>query len=60
VHATIDLSKLRWVRKHLRTMHQRRPELYGRLVQDVKLWQDYPDIPWDMPEAWEYVNKSQL
>jgi len=60
VHATLDLHKLRWVRKHLRTMHQRRPELYGRLVQDVKLWQDYPDIPWDMPEAWEYVNKSQL
>ncbi|MHB1355105.1 MAG: carbon-nitrogen hydrolase family protein [Anaerolineae bacterium] len=60
VHATLDLHKLRWLRKHLRTMHQRRPELYGRLVEDVKLWQDYPDIPWDMPESWEYVNKSQL
>jgi len=60
VHAEIDLKKLRWVRKHLRTMHQRRPELYGRLTEDIKIWQDYPDIPWDMPEAWDYVNKSQL
>lgn len=60
VHATLDLRKLRWARKHLRTMHQRRPELYGRLVQDVKLWQEYPDVPWDIPGSWEYVNKSQL
>ena len=30
VHATIDLQGLRRSRKHLRTMHQRRPELYGR------------------------------
>lgn len=59
-HATLDLRKLRWLRKHLRTMHQRRPELYSRLVEDVKIWQDYPDIPWDMPEAWEYLNKAQL
>ncbi|TFG66877.1 MAG: carbon-nitrogen hydrolase family protein, partial [Anaerolineales bacterium] len=28
VHATVDLDGLRWHRKHLRTMHQRRPELY--------------------------------
>ena len=41
-------------------MHQRRPELYNRLVEDVKLWQDYPDIPWDYPEAWELLNKAQL
>jgi len=60
VSATIDLAKLRHHRKHLRTMHQRRPELYGLLTQDVKMWQDYPDIPWDMPECAEFVNKSQL
>ncbi|MHB9032112.1 MAG: carbon-nitrogen hydrolase family protein [Anaerolineae bacterium] len=60
VHAEIDLKKLRWVRKHLRTMHQRRPELYHRLTEDIKLWQDYPDIPWDTPEAWEFINKAQL
>jgi len=60
VHAVIDLARLRWIRKHLRTMHQRRPELYHRLVEDVKLWQDYPDIPWDYPEACELANKAQL
>jgi N-carbamoylputrescine amidase len=60
VHATIDLAKLRWARKHLRTMHQRRPDLYGRLTQDIKIWQDYPDVPWDLPEAAELVNKAQL
>lgn len=60
VHATINLNDLRRHRKHLRTMHQRRPELYGRLTEDVKLWQDYPDIPWDFPECAELVNKSQL
>jgi len=60
VHATIDLKRLRWHRKHLRTMHQRRPELYGRLTEDVKIWQDYPDIPWDFPECDELTNKAQL
>jgi predicted amidohydrolase len=60
VHATIDLRELRWRRKHLRTMHQRRPELYGLLTQDVKVWQDYPDVPWDKPEYAEYVNRAQL
>jgi len=60
VHAVINLARLRWVRKHLRTMHQRRPELYHRLVEDVKLWQDYPDIPWDYDEAWDLLNKAQL
>lgn len=60
VHAIVNLRRLRWVRKHLRTMHQRRPELYHRLVEDVKLWQDYPEIPWDYDEAWELVNKAQL
>jgi predicted amidohydrolase len=60
VHATIDLRKLRWHRKHLRQMHQRRPELYGLLTQDVKLWQDYPDISWDGEDYFEYVNRSQL
>ncbi len=60
VHATIDLAKLRWHRKHLRTMHQRRPEMYGLLTQDVKMWQNYPDIPWDYSECAELVNRSQL
>lgn len=60
VHATIDLAGLRRHRKHLRTMHQRRPEMYGLLTQDVKLWQDYPDVPWDHPDAERFVNRSQL
>jgi len=60
VHAGIDLKGLRRYRKHLRTMHQRRPELYGRLTEDIKIWQDYPDIPWDHPECAELVNKAQL
>ena len=60
VHATIDLHKLRWHRKHLRQMHQRRPDLYGVLAQDVRFWQDYPDIPWDREDYVDYVNKSPL
>jgi predicted amidohydrolase len=60
VHATIDLAGLRRARKHLRTMHQRRPEMYGLLTQDIKLWQDYPEIPWDYPECESLVNQSQL
>ncbi len=60
VHATIDLKGLRRSRKHLRTMHQRRPELYGRLTEDIKIWQDYPDVPWDFPECESRVNQSQL
>ncbi len=60
VHATIDLKWLRHHRKHLRTMHQRRPELYGLLTQEVKMWQDYPDIEWDYPECTDLANKSQL
>lgn len=60
VHATLDMDVLRWHRKHLRTMHQRRPELYHPITQNVRLWEDYPDIPWDYPECEELVNKSQL
>ncbi|MCP4643340.1 MAG: carbon-nitrogen hydrolase family protein [bacterium] len=60
VSATINLAELRWKRKHLRTMHQRRPELYGPLTRDVRMWQDYPDIPWDFPECPDLVNKAQL
>lgn len=60
VSAEIDLSELRWKRKHLRTMHQRRPEMYGLLTQDVKMWQNYPEIPWDYPECAALVNKAQL
>jgi predicted amidohydrolase len=60
VTASIDLAELRWKRKHLRTMHQRRPELYGLLTRDVKMWQNYPEIPWDCPECAEFVNKAQL
>ena len=59
-HAMIDLKGLRLHRKHIRTMHQRRPELYGRLTEQVKMWQDYPDIPWDFSECPELVNKAQL
>jgi predicted amidohydrolase len=60
VHAIMDMDVLRWHRKHLRTMHQRRPELYHRITRAVRLWQEYPDIPWDYPECEELVNKSQL
>jgi len=60
VHASIDLAGLRRHRKHLRTMHQRRPELYGRLTEDIKIWQDYPNIPWDFPECEALVNQAQL
>ncbi len=60
VSAVINLSELRWKRKHLRTMHQRRPDMYGLLAQDVKMWQNYPEIPWDSPECAEFVNRSQL
>lgn len=60
VHATIDLKKLRALRKHHRMQHQRRPELYGRLTQDVKIWQDYPDVAWAHPDAGDYVNKAKL
>ncbi len=58
--AQVNLAELRRRRKHLRTMHQRRPEMYGLLAQDVKMWQDYPDIPWDHPECAAFVNRSQL
>ncbi len=60
VSATINLTRLRWLRKHLRTMHQRRPELYGRLTEHVRIWQDYPDVPWDHPECQDLVNRAQL
>lgn len=60
IHATIDLAKLRWKRKHLRTMHQRRPDMYHLLTQDVTMWQNYPEIPWDCPECAELVNRAQL
>lgn len=60
IHATINLHELRKQRKHLRQMHQRRPEMYGLLTQDVKIWQDYPDIPWIHDECESLTNKSQL
>lgn len=60
ITAIINLAELRWKRKHLRTMHQRRPELYGLLTRDVKMWQDYPEIPWDYPECAQLVNRAQL
>jgi predicted amidohydrolase len=60
VHAAINLHELRKQRKHLRQMHQRRPEMYGLLTQDVKMWQDYPDIPWCHPECENLTNKAQL
>lgn len=60
VHAELDLAELRRRRKHLRQMHQRRPDLYGILTKDVRIWQDYPDIPWVHPEAEQLVNRAQL
>jgi hypothetical protein len=60
VTAVINLAELRWKRKHLRTMHQRRPEMYGLLTRDVTMWKDYPDIPWDYPECAALVNRAQL
>lgn len=58
VTASINLAELRWKRRHPRTMHQRRPELYGLLSRDVKMRQDYPEIPWDFPECATLVNKA--
>jgi predicted amidohydrolase len=60
VHATLNLQDLRTQRKHLRQMHQRRPEMYGLLTQDVKVWQDYPDTPWIDEACESLTNKSQL
>ena len=60
VTAAIDLAALRHRRKHLRTMHQRRPDMYGLLTQEVKMWQEYPEIPWDYPECADLVNRAQL
>lgn len=60
VHATINLRELRRHRKHLRHMHQRRPELYTTLIQPVKIWQDYPEIPWDFPECEKTTNRAEL
>ena len=60
ITAVIDMDNLRCHRKHLRTMHQRRPELYHRLVEEVRYWENYPEIPWDHPECEKYVNKVQL
>ncbi len=60
VHATIDLKWLRIIRKNLRTMHQRRPDMYGLLTQDVTMWKNYPDTLWAYPECPQFVNKSQL
>jgi N-carbamoylputrescine amidase len=60
VSATIDLKRLRWWRKHLRQMHQRRPEMYGLLTQPITMWQDYPDVAWDSPDCEKLVNKAQL
>jgi predicted amidohydrolase len=60
VSATIDLNRLRWWRKHLRQIHQRRPEMYGTLTQPVTMWQDYPEVPWDVPDCENLVNKAQL
>ena len=59
VHATIDLVALRHHRKHLRTMHERRPELYGALTKPWKMWQDYPEIPWDYAECQDWVDRAQ-
>jgi len=60
VHATIDLAALRRLRKHHRMMHQRRPDLYGLLTQDVTMWRNYPEIPWQSAHCDRLVNKSQL
>lgn len=60
VTATIDLTALRTLRKHSRMIHQRRPELYGQLTQDVTVWRNYPEVPWTHPDAEQYVNKAQL
>jgi predicted amidohydrolase len=60
VHATIDLDELRRHRKHLRTLHQRRPDLYGACTRAATAWQDYPDIPWEHPACPDFVNRAQL
>jgi hypothetical protein len=60
-HATIDLKGLRRHSKHISTMHQRRPELYGRLTEQVKMWQDYlRTSPGISRNAQTLVNKAQL
>lgn len=60
VSAELDLARLRWIRKHHRQTHQRRPDLYDPLTQPSRIWQDYPDIPWDGEGYGDYVNRAQL
>ena len=36
--ATIDLNRLRHIRKHSRNCQQRRPELYGEILKKQTAW----------------------
>ena len=60
VHAELDLVEIRKRRKHHRIFHQRRPELYHPIVNDVTVWKNYPHIPWVDPEAERQVNSAGL
>jgi hypothetical protein len=34
--------------------------LWTHQIFHIKMWQNYPDIPWDYPECAELVNRAQL
>jgi len=41
ISAEIDINTLRWRRKNSRVFHQRRPEIYGEIVKQLKPWEVY-------------------
>ncbi len=41
ISATIDLKRLRHIRKHSRNYQQRRPELYGEILKKRTAWGDF-------------------
>jgi predicted amidohydrolase len=45
ISADLDLAFLRQQRRNQRMLHQRRPEIYGALVERWRPWEAYPDTP---------------
>lgn len=41
ISAEIDINKLRWRCENSRVFHQRRPEVYGDIVKELKPWEVY-------------------
>ncbi|MCL5270126.1 MAG: carbon-nitrogen hydrolase family protein [bacterium] len=48
--ADLDLRHLRDWRKNSRTFHQRRPEVYGEILESYPVWEDYAALP-DLPTS---------